>query len=90
MVIDVALNLGFIYLIHVYLLGGRGLFQEVGITPLTNVLITTLDGALLYGYQLWQEGIFARSERIATTARSGILQPEAAKPLNGDEREDKR
>lgn len=89
LVTDIVLNFGFIYLFHVYFLGGRGLFQEVGITPFTNALIPTFDGILLYGYQLWQEGIFAPSERTAT-ARHRILQPEAAKPLDRDEQDDDR
>jgi hypothetical protein len=89
MLVDTVLNFGFIYLIHVYFLGSRGLFTEVGITPFTNALIPTVDGALLYGYQMWQEGIFAPSAR-AQTARRPILQPGAAKPLDRDEQEDNR
>jgi hypothetical protein len=82
------LNFGFIYLFHVYFLGSRGLFHEVGITPLINALITTTDGALIYGYQMWQEGIFVRSERPERTKHSRILQPEAAKPLDNEKKED--
>lgn len=88
--IDTALNFGFIYLFHVYFLGSRGLFHEVGITPFTNVLIPIFDGVLLYGYQMWQEGIFVPSERTETARRSRILRPEAAKPLDRDERDDDR
>lgn len=93
MVIDIILNCGFIYLFHVYFLGNRGLFHEVGITPLINVLITTIDGALVYGYQMWQEGIFACSERTKRTERtrnSRILQPEAAKPLDHEKRDNNK
>jgi len=86
LVIDTVLNFGFIYLFHVYFLGSRGLFQEVGITPLLNALITTIDGVLVYGYQMWQEGIFVRSEKTSFRAD---LQPAAAKPLEQDE-QDKR
>lgn len=89
MIIDTVLNFGFIYLFHVYFLGSRGLFQEVGITPFTNALIPTVDGILLYGYQLWQEGIFVPAERTATVRRSRILQPEAAKPLDRAEQDDR-
>lgn len=63
LVIDTVLNFGFIYFLHVYFLGSRGLFQEVRITPLLNVLITIIAGVLIYGYQMWQEGIFVRSEK---------------------------
>lgn len=89
--VDIVLNFGFIYLFHVYFLGSLGLFREVGITPFTNTLIPIVDGALLYGYQMWQEGIFARSERTEPAGRSRILRTEAAKPLdNGDQEDDRR
>ncbi len=88
MVIDIVLNFGFVYLFHIFFLGNRGLFHEVGITPLTNVLITTIVGAFAYGYQMWQEGIFVYSERTQRTKNSQILQPEAAKPLGYEQQED--
>lgn len=78
--IDTILNFGFIYLIHVYFLGSRGLFHEVGITPLVNALIVTFAGVLAYGYQMWQEEIFVRSE-IKSATYSLNLQPAATKPL---------
>ncbi|HBS58373.1 MAG TPA: hypothetical protein DEA44_03805 [Firmicutes bacterium] len=80
-VIDTILNFVFIYLFHVYFLGGRGLFHEVGLTPLQNALIVTFDGILAYGYQVWQEGIFARSASKSARYAAG-LQPAAAKPLS--------
>lgn len=55
LMIDTALNFGFIYLFHVYLLGKMGVFHEVGITPWENALITTAFGVLTYGYQVWQD-----------------------------------
>lgn len=79
-IIDTILNFGFIYLFHVYFLGSRGLFHEVGLTPLLNALIVTFVGLLVYGYQMWQEEIFARSE-IKSAAYSLNLQPAATKPL---------
>jgi hypothetical protein len=81
LVIDTVLNLGFIYLLHVYFLGSRGLFQEVGITPLLNAFITTTVGIIVYGYQMWQEGIFVRPEKAGVRAN---LQPVAAKPLQNE------
>lgn len=82
-VIDTVLNFGFIYLFHVYFLGSRGLFHEVGLTPLQNALIVTFDGILAYGYQMWQEEIFAHSE-IKSASYSSNLQPAATKPLPED------
>lgn len=63
LVIDTLLNFGFIYLFHIYFLGSRGLFYEVNLTPSQNTLITTAVGVLVYGYQVWQEGIFIPSQR---------------------------
>lgn len=79
-VIDTVINFGFIYLLHVYFLGSRGLFHEVGLTPLQNALIVTFAGILAYGYQMWQEEIFAHCEAKSATY-SANLQPAASKPL---------
>lgn len=87
-VIDTILNFGFIYLFHVYFLGSRGLFHEVGLTPLLNTLIVTFDGVLTYGYQMWQEEIFVRSE-IKSAGYSSNLQPATAKPLPKDQDNEK-
>lgn len=87
-VIDTVLNFGFIYLFHVYFLGSRGLFHEVGLTPLQNALIVTFDGILAYGYQVWQEDVFARSE-IKSASYSSNLQPAATKPLPKDQNNEK-
>lgn len=87
-IIDLVLNFGFIYLFHVYFLGSRGIFHEVGITPFINTLIATTDGALIYAYQMWQEGIFVRYERTERTKNLRILQSETAKPLDHEKQED--
>ncbi|MCM1565811.1 MAG: hypothetical protein NC238_07635 [Dehalobacter sp.] len=78
--IDIVLNFGFIYLFHVYFLGSRGIFYEVGITPLQNVLYATIHGILTYGYQVWQEGALKQAERTRTH-----MQPVLAKPLTKDQ-----
>jgi len=78
--IDVVLNFGFIYLFHVYFLGSRGIFHEVGLTPWQNALITTMFGILTYGYQMWQEGALQQAER-----NRALLQPVLAKPLPKDQ-----
>ena len=88
-IIDTVLNFGFIYLFHVYFLGSRGLFHEVGLTPLQNALIVNFDGVLAYGYQMWQEAIFVRSE-IKSTSFSSKLQPATAKLLPEDQDNKKR
>lgn len=87
--IDIALNFGFIYLFHVYFLGSRGLFQEVGITPFFNVVCATIHGTLVYGYHAWQEGIFVRTETNSASHFTN-LQPAVTKPLpeNQDNNQD--
>lgn len=44
-------------------------------------------GLILYGYQMWQEGIFARAER---TGFSQLLQPTAAKPLPKEQQDNSK
>lgn len=83
LVIDTVLNFGFIYLFHVYFLGSRGLFREVGLTPFQNALIVSSVGVLVYGFHMWQEEVFVRSE-IKSTGYTSNLQP-AAKPLPEDQ-----
>lgn len=78
--VDTVLNFGFIYLFHVYYLGSRGIFHEVSLNPLLNVVYAIIIGILLYGYQMWQEGIFARTEAKSTSHVTN-LQPAATKPL---------
>ena len=74
--IDTVLNFGFIYLFHVYYLGSKGIFREVGITPLENVLLATIHGIITYGYQVWQEGALKQAEQKRTH-----MQPVLAKLL---------
>jgi len=74
-VLDCVLNLVFVYLI-LPLLAGRGILD---FTPAPIHIITSVaHDVLLYGYQIWQEGIFARSEQ---TSLSLNLHPAATKPL---------
>ncbi|MBP2658718.1 MAG: hypothetical protein H6Q69_1750 [Firmicutes bacterium] len=80
--VDVVLNFGFVYLFLNYFLGNRGIFQPVGITALQNVLLASLHGVVIYVFQLWQEGIWSRSERKSFSTN---LQPAAAKPLPKDQ-----
>lgn len=86
--IDTVLNFIFIYGFHVYFLGSRGLFHEVGLTPLLNTLIVIFVGFLAYGYQMWQAEIFAPSESKVASYSSN-LQPSAAKPLPEDQGNEK-
>ncbi|CQR74648.1 hypothetical protein SpAn4DRAFT_1110 [Sporomusa ovata] len=44
-------------------------------------IFETVIAIILYGFQIWQEGIYIRSEKENF---SPILQPAAAKPLPKD------
>ncbi len=85
--IDTILNFGFIYLFHVYFLGSRGLFHEVSLSPFLNVVYAVIMGALIYAYQMWQEGVFVRTE-TKSTSQAANLQPAATKPLPEDQDND--
>ncbi|MBP2628881.1 MAG: hypothetical protein H6Q68_3592 [Firmicutes bacterium] len=76
--VNVIMNVVFVYGALDYFYQSRGIFQFIGITPFLSFLIVTVRVILLYGYQMWQEGIFAKSER---TSFSMNLQPAISKPL---------
>jgi hypothetical protein len=78
-VIDAVLNIGFAYFLLNFFLNNRDIYHNVGATPFQVFLILTAHGIMLYGYQMWQEGIFARTNE--QTGFSESLQPAAAKPL---------
>ncbi|MBP2636792.1 MAG: hypothetical protein H6Q72_2699 [Firmicutes bacterium] len=83
--IDLILNFGFVFLFLVHFIASRGITQRLDITPLQNVLLSTLHGVLLYGYQMWQEGVLVRSKR---TNVSAIMQPVLAKPIPQNEEDE--
>ena len=76
--VNAIMNVVFVYGALDYFYQSRGVFQFVGITPFLTFLIVTVRGILLYGYQMWQEGIFAKSK---STSFSTNLQPAVSKPL---------
>jgi len=55
-------------------------------TPLVTYLPTIPHAAVLYAYQIWQEGIYVRIERLQQT--SVILQPGVAKYLDKDKQDE--
>ncbi|MDF2859506.1 MAG: hypothetical protein K0Q87_5357, partial [Neobacillus sp.] len=50
------------------------------VSPMLDVFMTSALGVIIYTYQIWQEGIFVRSETMRPS-RSLNLQP-AMKPFN--------
>lgn len=84
MITNAILDIGFSFFLFQYFLPSRGMFNLVNISPFQSFLITTTHALLLYGYQMWQEGIFIRS---ASPSSSWYLQHASAKPLPQDRKE---
>jgi hypothetical protein len=63
LVVDVIANLGFAYPYIGYFLTIRGIVQYLKFGAIHVVIITTAMGVVLYWYQMWQEGIFVRSNK---------------------------
>ena len=56
------------------------------VSPFRTLPITLIHAVLIYGYQVWQEGIFAQYE---SSRLSSNLQPAATKPLPQDQDKNK-
>ncbi|VBB06488.1 Hypothetical protein LUCI_1721 [Lucifera butyrica] len=81
MITNAILDIGFDFFLFQYYFPSRDIFNLVGISPFQSYLITLGHALVIYGYQMWQEGILVRSER---TTFLGNLQP-ATKPLSRDQ-----
>ena len=77
MVTNTILDIGFNFFLLNYFLPSRGVF-EFNISPLSSLPITIMHAVVIYGYQMWQDDVFARTERISASPK---LHPTAAKPL---------
>lgn len=71
----------FAYIIQPWL-GRRGIWVWVNATAFKAFLPVIPHFIFIYIYQMWQEGIFYKSEK---TRFSSVLQPAAAKPLPKDQ-----
>lgn len=81
--VDFLLNLFYTLVFESYFLGNRGVIQFQNVSPMLDVFMTSALGVIIYAYQIWQEGIFVRSETLSPS-RSLKLQP-ALKPFNNNE-----
>jgi hypothetical protein len=63
LVVDAIANLVFAYPFIGYFLAKRGIVQYLKFGAIHVFIITTVIGVILYWYQMWQEGIFARSNK---------------------------
>ncbi len=85
--IDLLLNLFYTLAFEDYFLGSRGVIQFLSVSPMLDVFMTSALGIVIYGYQVWQESIFVRSE-ATHFSRSFHLQP-ARKPLDKEDESEK-
>lgn len=85
--VDFLLNLLYTLGFEYYFLGSRGVLQFQNVSAMLDVFMTSALGVIIYAYQIWQEGIFVRSE-ATHSSRSLKLQP-ALKPFNNEEDTDK-
>lgn len=85
---DFLLNLFYTLVFEDYFLGNRGAIQFQNVSPMLDVFMTSALGVIIYAYQIWQEGIFVRSE-IVSPSRSFNLQP-ALKPFTNNEEDDEK
>jgi len=61
-VCDLLLNLFYTLVFENYFLGGRKIIQFVKMTPMVDVLATSALGIVIYGFHVWQAGIFKPEE----------------------------
>jgi hypothetical protein len=66
-----------------YFAAQRGIYELVNATNFQILLLSIVFAVILYGYQMWQEGMLLPSEQTARF--SSKLQSVAAKPLPKDE-----
>ncbi|MBP2637941.1 MAG: hypothetical protein H6Q72_3848 [Firmicutes bacterium] len=64
------------------LLVSRGIIEIINATPFQLLLQDIINAALLYRFQMWQEGVLISPEK---TSHSHKLQPAVAKPLPNDQ-----
>jgi len=82
-VTNTVLDIGFNFFLLNYVLPSRGILG-FNISPSPSVLITLMHAVVIYGYQMWQDGILLDTKNII----SNNIQPAAAKPLS-NQQEDK-
>jgi hypothetical protein len=80
MLMNLILDIVFNFFLLGIFLPGRGIL-ELSVSPYRTLPITLVHAIMLYGYQIWQERIWATSERSRFSA---AVQPAAAKPLPED------
>lgn len=57
---DFLLNLIYTLLFEYYFLGRRGIIEFERVSPMLDVFATSALGIIIYGFHMWQEGIFVK------------------------------
>lgn len=79
---NVVFDIVFAFGLLAYFFPARGIYELVRISSFGVLGINIVHMLILYGYQLWQDDVFARSER---TSFSSKLHPAAAKLTSKDD-----
>lgn len=82
--VNLLLDIGFNFIFFGYLLPSRNIMHVGNASPSQLLAITLAHAVFIYGYQMWQEGIFVKSER---TSLNSNLQLAVAKPLSEDQKD---
>ncbi len=60
---DLILNIFYTYVFEYYFLGRRNIIEFLNMSPMLDVIATTILGVIIYGFQMWQEEIFIRTNK---------------------------
>ena len=77
MITNAILDIGFAFFLLNKLFPSKGIYALVGISSFQVWLINLVHATLLYGFDMWQESMFAQTGRHNFSHK---LQPTAAKP----------
>lgn len=77
------LDIGFNFFLLNYFLPSRGIL-DFNISPFPSVLITLIHAVVIYGYQIWQDGILLDTRNII----NNNIQPAATKPLSNQQEDE--
>ncbi len=82
-IINTILDIAFNFLVLSYFLPSRGIF-DFNISPFLSLPITLVHAIVIYGYQMWQDGVLLDTKHII----ANNIQPAAAKPLSNHQQDE--
>lgn len=84
-VTNTILDIGFNFFLLNYFLPSIGVF-EFSISPFLSLPITLMHAVVIYGYQVWQDGVLLNTKHII----DNNIQPAVAKPLSNQQEDEKK